>query len=113
MHDFRQDLAVVFLKPGQPLTIRFRSGRSAFARPDIAEPALPGSVVRALPAGSVIAKDECQAKAVPIPRRREEEPGGRAGHGNPNRRIINYRCAGHTKLTTKYTKEGNENETKN
>ena len=79
MHDFRQDLAVIHLEPCQPLTIQFRSGRGAFAGPDIAMAALPGGIVRALPAGGLVAKDQCQPNAVPIPRRREEEPVCRTG----------------------------------
>ena len=81
MRHFRQDLAVVLLEPCQPLTIQFRSGRGAFARPDIAMATLPGGVVRAPPAGSVVAEDQCQPNAVPVPRRREQEPVRRAGQG--------------------------------
>ena len=79
MRHFRQNLAVVLLKPCQPLAIQFRSERGALARPDIAMTTLPGGIVRALPAGSVVAKDQCQPNAVPVPRRRQQEPVCRTG----------------------------------
>ena len=74
MRRLRQDQAVVLLKPCQPLAIRFRSESDAFARPNIAITAVPGRVVRALAAGSVVAKDQRQANAVPVQHRREQQP---------------------------------------